>query len=141
MAGLLIILALGGAGIPMGGALVQGCAMFLQVLVYVLVTQSTQREGLAPLLSFSVGQGLISAVVLAGNILGKQFYYLAGGALAPFEIACAVGVLLLFCVVVNTKAGELQTILRQPRRLAYPAARRQPQTWRTMLPPSQSTSS
>lgn len=105
VAGLLIILALGGAGIPMGGALVQGCAMFLQVLVYVLVTQSTQREGLAPLLSFSVGQGLISAVVLAGNILGKQFYYLAGGALAPFEIACAIGVLLLFCVVVNTKAG------------------------------------
>lgn len=103
VAGLLIILALGGAGIPMGGALVQGCAMFLQVLVYVLVTRSTQREGLAPLLSFSVGQGLISAVVLAGNILGKQFYYLVGGALAPFEIACAIGVLLLFCVVVNTK--------------------------------------
>lgn len=103
VAGLLIILALREAGLAMGGALVQGCAMFLQVLVYVLVTQSTQREGLAPLLSFSVGQGLISAVVLAGNVLGKQFYRLGSGNITWLEIACAVGVLLLFIVVVSAK--------------------------------------
>lgn len=103
VAGLLIILVLREAGEAMGGALVQGCAIFLQVLVFVLVTQSTQREGLAPLLSFSVGQGLISAVVLVGNVLGKQFYRLGNGDVNWLAGACAVGVLLLFIVVVGVK--------------------------------------
>lgn len=105
VAGLLIILVLREAGEAMGGALVQGCAMFLQVLVFVLVTQSTQREGLAPLLSFSVGQGLISAVVFAGNILGKQLYRLGDGDITWLTAACAAGVLLLFVVVVGVREG------------------------------------
>lgn len=103
VAGLLIILVLREAGEAMGGALVQGCAMFLQVLVFVLVTQSTQREGLAPLLSFSVGQGLISAVVLVGNVLGKQFYRLGDGDITWLTAACATGVLLLFVAVVGVR--------------------------------------
>lgn len=104
VAGLLFMLALGSPGMAMGGALVQGCAMFLQVLVYALVTESTRREGLAPLLSFSMGQAVISAVVLAGNVFGKQFYLLGQDAALPFNIACAVGVLVLFLLMVGRAA-------------------------------------
>lgn len=116
VAGLLLMLALGPDGMPMGGALVQGCAMFFQAIVYVLITQSTQREGLAPLLSFSVGQAVISAVVLGGNVLGKQLYALGGDASVPFNIACALCVLALFLMMVNaanekSRDGEGATAL------------------------------
>ncbi|MEG0462115.1 hypothetical protein, partial [Gordonibacter sp.] len=41
--GLVAIMVFDGAGVPVGGALVQGSAFFLQVLVFLIITQSTQE--------------------------------------------------------------------------------------------------
>lgn len=76
--GLVAILVLGAAAVPVGGALVQGCTLFFQPLVYVVVTRSTRLQGLSPLVAFGVGQALISAVVLAGNLVGKLLFQMAG---------------------------------------------------------------
>lgn len=54
--GLVAILVLGAAAVPVGGALVQGCTLFFQPLVYVVVTRSTRLQGLSPLVAFGVGQ-------------------------------------------------------------------------------------
>lgn len=102
-AGLLGILVFGNQGMAAGGALVQGCAMFLQALVYVAVAQSTQREGLAPLLSFGIGQALVSAIVLAGNVLGKQLALMDGNGFV-LHAACGTGVLILFLMMANQAA-------------------------------------
>lgn len=110
-AGLLGILVFGHQGMAAGGALVQGCAMFLQALVYVVVAQSTQREGLAPLLSFGIGQALVSTIVLAGNVLGKQLALMDGSDFV-LHAACGAGVLILFLMMANQAAqgaGNLPT--------------------------------
>lgn len=106
-AGLLGILVFGHQGMAAGGALVQGCAMFLQALVYVVVAQSTQREGLAPLLSFGIGQALVSAIVLAGNVLGKQLALMDGSDFV-LHAACGTGVLILFLMMANQAAKETE---------------------------------
>lgn len=49
--GLVAILVLGAAAVPVGGALVQGCTLFFQPLVYVVVTRSTRLQGLSPLVA------------------------------------------------------------------------------------------
>lgn len=98
--GLVAIMVFGAAGVPLGGALVQGSAFFLQVLVFLVITQSTQEEGLSPLLTFSVGQGLISAVVFVGNVLGKQVYELFGSGDFVLNVVCGCGLLALFFMLV-----------------------------------------
>lgn len=98
--GLVGIMVFGSAGIPVGGALVQGSAFFLQVLVFLVITQSTQEQGLSPLLSFGVGQGLIAAVVFAGNVLGKQVYALFGSGDFVLDTMCGLGLLALFFMLV-----------------------------------------
>ena len=46
--GLVAILVLGAAAVPVGGALVQGCPLFFQPLVYVVVTRSTRLQDCPP---------------------------------------------------------------------------------------------
>ena len=99
--GLVAIMVFGAAGIPVGGALVQGSAFFLQVLVFLVITQSTQEEGLSPLLSFSVGQALIAGVVFAGNVLGKQVFALFGSDAFVLDVVCGCGLLALFFMLVS----------------------------------------
>lgn len=99
--GLVAIMVFGTAGIPVGGALVQGSAFFLQVLVFLVITQSTQEEGLSPLLSFSVGQALIAGVVFAGNVLGKQVFALFGSDAFVLDVVCGCGLLALFFMLVS----------------------------------------
>lgn len=102
--GLVAILVLGAAAVPVGGALVQGCTLFLQPLVYVVVTRSTRLQGLSPLVAFGVGQALISAVVLAGNLVGKLLFQMAGETPLLLSAVCGAGVLALFFMVVARAA-------------------------------------
>lgn len=106
--GLVAILVLGAAAVPVGGALVQGCTLFFQPLVYVVVTRSTRLQGLSPLVAFGVGQALISAVVLAGNLAGKLLFQVAGETPLLLSAVCGAGVLaLLFMVVARAaQVGE-----------------------------------
>lgn len=103
--GLVAIMVFGSAAIPAGGALVQGSAFFLQVLVFLVITQSTQELGISPLLSFSVGQALISGVVFAGNVAGKQVFGLFGSGDFVLDVMCGLGVLALFFMLVG-RASE-----------------------------------
>lgn len=98
--GLVAILVLGAAAVPVGGALVQGCTLFFQPLVYVVVTRSNRLQGLSPLVAFGVGQALISAVVLAGNLVGKLLFQMAGETPLLLSAVCGAGVLALFFMVV-----------------------------------------
>lgn len=102
--GLVAILVLGAAAVPVGGALVQGCTLFFQPLVYVVVTRSTRLQGLSPLVAFGVGQALISAVVLAGNLAGKLLFQVAGETPLLLSAVCGAGVLALFFMVVAQAA-------------------------------------
>lgn len=102
--GLVAILVLGAAAVPVGGALVQGCTLFFQPLVYVAVTRSTRLQGLSPLVAFGVGQALISAVVLAGNLVGKLLFSMAGRMPLLLSAVCGAGVLALFFMVVARAA-------------------------------------
>ncbi|BAN77922.1 response regulator transcription factor [Adlercreutzia equolifaciens] len=102
--GLVAILVLGAAAVPVGGALVQGCTLFFQPLVYVVVTRSTRLRGLSPLVAFGVGQALISAVVLAGNLVGKLLFQMAGETPLLLSAVCGAGVLALFFMVVARAA-------------------------------------
>ena len=102
--GLVAILVLGAAAVPVGGALVQGCTLFFQPLVYVVVTRSTRLQGLSPLVAFGVGQALISAVVLAGNLAGKLLFQVAGDTPLLLSAVCGAGVLALFFMVVARAA-------------------------------------
>ena len=102
--GLGAILVLGAAAVPVGGALVQGCTLFFQPLVYVVVTRSTRLQGLSPLVAFGVGQALISAVVLAGNLVGKLLFQMAGETPLLLSAVCGAGVLALFFMVVARAA-------------------------------------
>lgn len=111
--GLVAIMVFGAAAVPVGGALVQGSAFFLQVLVFLVITQSTQEQGLSPLLSFSVGQGLISGVVFAGNVVGKQVYALFGSGDFVLDVMCGLGLLALFFMLVR-RAGETKTAGERP---------------------------
>lgn len=102
--GLVAILVLGAAAVPVGGALAQGCTLFFQPLVYVVVTRSTRLQGLSPLVAFGVGQALISAVVLAGNLVGKLLFQMAGETPLLLSAVCGAGVLALFFMVVARAA-------------------------------------
>lgn len=102
--GLVAILVLGAAAVPVGEALVQGCTLFFQPLVYVVVTRSTRLQGLSPLVAFGVGQALISAVVLAGNLVGKLLFQMAGETPLLLSAVCGAGVLALFFMVVARAA-------------------------------------
>ena len=102
--GLVAILVLGAAAVSVGGALVQGCTLFFQPLVYVVVTRSTRLQGLSPLVAFGVGQALISAVVLAGNLAGKLLFQVAGETPLLLSAVCGAGVLALFFIVVARAA-------------------------------------
>lgn len=102
--GLVTILVLGAAAVPVGGALVQGCTLFFQPLVYVVVTRSTRLQGLSPLVAFGMGQALISAVVLAGNLVGKLLFQMAGETPLLLSAVCGAGVLALFFMVVARAA-------------------------------------
>lgn len=102
--GLVAILVLGAAAVPVGGALVQGCTLFFQPLVYVVVTRSTRLQGLSPLVAFGVGQALISAVVLAGNLVGKLLFQMAGETPLLLSAVCGAGVLALFFMMVARAA-------------------------------------
>lgn len=102
--GLVAILVLGAAAVPVGGALVQGCTLFFQPLVYVVVTRSIRLQGLSPLVAFGVGQALISAVVLAGNLAGKLLFQVAGETPLLLSAVCGAGVLALFFMVVAQAA-------------------------------------
>ncbi|MEG0505041.1 MAG: LuxR C-terminal-related transcriptional regulator, partial [Raoultibacter sp.] len=98
--GLVAIMVLGTPALTAGGALVQGSAFFLQVLIILKVTQSTQELGISPLLAFSVGQGLISAVVFSGNVLGKQIFLLFGSGDLVLNAMCGIGLLALFFMLI-----------------------------------------
>lgn len=98
--GLVAILVFGAIGSGLGGAFIQGSALFLQVIIILAVTQSTQETGISPLLSFSVGQGVIAAVVLAANAFGKYLFQMFGTDLFVLELLCGGGLLVLFLMLV-----------------------------------------
>lgn len=99
MVGLLAMLMYGSRGVIIGGSLITGCGMFMQCLVIIKVTESTREHGISPLVSFGVGQGVVAAVVFAGNVSGKAVFAALGSSEYVLQLLCALGVLVLFCMV------------------------------------------
>jgi DNA-binding CsgD family transcriptional regulator len=69
--GLVGFLTLGLEDTYYAGAITQGCAFYLQILIILIVSRSTQEAGISPLLSFSIGFGIISAVAFVSYSLGE----------------------------------------------------------------------
>lgn len=103
-AGLLGLLASGGEAAALCGALVQGCAFFFQVLVMASVSRATWEKGLSPLLSFCLAQAATAAVVLAGNVAGKQVGLAEAACLGVFAWTCAGAMMVLFLVLAKQAA-------------------------------------
>ena len=104
--GMLLLLVAPDRSGALAGALVTGASLFLQVLVILKVTESTQQTGASPLLAFSVGQGLVGGVVFLGNAGGRVVSDLVseipGMGEAVLPLACATGVFALFYLLVLT---------------------------------------
>lgn len=96
----------------LAGALVTGASLFLQVLVILKVTESTQQTGASPLLAFSVGQGLVGSVVFSGNAGGRVASELPGAGEAVLPLACAIGVFALFYLLVLTTDGLARRVAK-----------------------------
>ena len=104
--GMLLLLVAPDRSGALAGALVTGASLFLQVLVILKVTESTQQTGASPLLAFSVGQGLVGGVVFLGNAGGRVVSdvvsEIPGMGEAVLPLACAIGVFALFYLLVLT---------------------------------------
>ena len=100
--GMLLLLVAPDRSGALAGALVTGASLFLQVLVILKVTESTQQTGASPLLAFSVGQGLVGSVVFLGNAGGRVVSEIPGAGEAVLPLACAIGVFALFYLLVLT---------------------------------------
>ena len=104
--GMLLLLVAPDRSGALAGALVTGASLFLQVLVILKVTESTQQTGASPLLAFSVGQGLVGGVVFLGNAGGRVVSDIAseipGMGEAVLPLPCAIGVFALFYLLVLT---------------------------------------
>ena len=104
--GMLLLLVAPAQSGALAGALVTGASLFLQVLVILKVTESTQQTGASPLLAFSVGQGLVGSVVFLGNAGGRVvsdvMSEIPGMGETVLPLACAIGVFALFYLLVLT---------------------------------------
>lgn len=98
--GMLLIMVLPADSRALAGGMVNGASMFLQALVILKATETTQMTGVSPLLSFSMGQGLISGVVFAGNVLGRSLSGTAAAIEGWLTLVCAAGVFILFFLLV-----------------------------------------
>ena len=110
--GMLLLLVAPDRSGALAGALVTGASLFLQVLVILKVTESTQQTGASPLLAFSVGQGLIGSVVFSGNAGGRVASELPGAGEAVLPLACAIGVFTLFYLLVLTTDGLARRVAK-----------------------------
>lgn len=113
--GMLLLLVAPDRSGALAGALVTGASLFLQVLVILKVTESTQQTGASPLLAFSVGQGLIGSVVFSGNAGGRVASELPGAGEAVLPLACAIGVFALFYLLVLTTDGLARRVAKLER--------------------------
>lgn len=107
--GMLLLLVAPDRSGALAGALVTGASLFLQALVILKVTESTQQTGASPLLAFSVGQGLVGGVVFLGNAGGRAVSDVLGKIPGVGEtvlpLACSIGVFALFYLLVLTTDG------------------------------------
>ena len=114
--GMLLLLVAPDQSGALAGALVTGASLFLQALVILKVTESTQQTGASPLLAFSVGQGLVGGVVFLGNAGGRAVSEVAseipGMGEAVLPLACAIGVFALFYLLVLTTDGLARRMAR-----------------------------
>ena len=114
--GMLLLLVAPDRSGALSGALVTGASLFLQVLVILKVTESTQQTGASPLLAFSVGQGLVGGVVFLGNAGGRAVSDIAseipGMGEAVLPLACAIGVFAIFYLLVLTTDGLARRVAR-----------------------------
>ena len=114
--GMLLLLVAPDRSGALAGALVTGASLFLQVLVILKVTESTQQTGASPLLAFSVGQGLVGGVVFLGNAGGRVvsdvMSEIPGVGEAVLPLACAIGVFAIFYLLVLTTDGLARRVAR-----------------------------
>lgn len=114
--GMLLLLVAPDRSGALAGALVTGASLFLQVLVILKVTESTQQTGASPLLAFSVGQGLVGGVVFLGNAGGRAVSDVMGEIPGVGEtvlpLACAIGVFALFYLLVLTTDSLARRVAR-----------------------------
>lgn len=114
--GMLLLLVAPDRSGALAGALVTGASLFLQVLVILKVTESTQQTGASPLLAFSVGQGLVGGVVFLGNASGRAVSEVAseipGASETVLPLACAIGVFALFYLLVLTTDSLARRVAR-----------------------------
>lgn len=88
--------------------------LFLQVLVFISVSRATWEKALSPLLSFCLAQAVIAAVVVAGNMAGKQVSVWEACRPGAFEWACGAAMLVLFFVLVK-QAGDAELAVKAVR--------------------------
>lgn len=110
--GMLLLLVAPDRSGALAGALVTGASLFLQVLVILKVTESTQQTGASPLLAFSVGQGLVGSVVFLGNAGGRVASEIPSAGEAVLPLACAIGVFALFYLLVLTTDGLARRVAK-----------------------------
>ena len=114
--GMLLLLVAPDRSGALAGALVTGASLFLQVLVILKVTESTQQTGASPLLAFSVGQGLVGSVVFLGNAGGRVvsdvMSEIPGMGETVLPLACAIGVFAIFYLLVLTTDGLARRVAR-----------------------------
>ena len=114
--GMLLLLVAPDRSGALAGALVTGASLFLQVLVILKVTESTQQTGASPLLAFSVGQGLVGGVVFLGNAGGRVvsdvMSKVPGMGETVLPLACAIGVFTLFYLLVLTTDGLARRVAK-----------------------------
>ncbi|MEE8716556.1 MAG: helix-turn-helix transcriptional regulator [Coriobacteriales bacterium] len=121
---------LGQAGVPdgvgtSGVVVVAGASMTIQMTTMLAVVQSTQLTGVSPLLSFSVGQGVVGGVVAIGNVLGRLAWAVLPGVASPLgttwlALFCAAGVfcLLLLALAPGTQARPAGRVEERPGAVA-----------------------
>lgn len=109
--GMLIVLAVPTLDPAWPGVLVAGASLFLQVLVILKVVESTQETGVSPLLSFGVGQGLVSGVVFLGNVSGRAASHAVAGESPWLAAVCAAGVFVLFYLLVLSADSMAKRLL------------------------------
>ena len=110
--GMLLLLVAPDRSGALAGALVTGASLFLQVLVILKVTESTQQTGASPLLALSVGQGLVGSVVFLGNAGGRVASEIPSAGEAVLPLACAIGVFALFYLLVLTTDGLARRVAK-----------------------------
>jgi DNA-binding CsgD family transcriptional regulator len=74
---------------------IRASGIFFGALIMQLVTTATKREGLSPLMSFSLVFAIVNAIEFLGHILGVLFYAAFGYAQLPINLLIGMSIVII----------------------------------------------